>query len=89
MSAIRIESNLYRLTLRPDTNSNHQSLWFYFRVKGLKSAKFILSPFRKKTSLYNEGMKICYREDKGEWKRGGTDILYEQEGDHNILHFTF
>ena len=79
---MKIDTDLYRLTLRPDSNSNHQSLWFYFRVRGLKRVRVILSPFRKKTSLYNEGMKVCWREEKGEWRRGGEDIGYEQEGDH-------
>ena len=78
---------MYRLTLRPDSNSRHQSMWFYFRVRGVKSATFIVSPFKKSSSLYNEGMKICIKEHSRDWERGGHDIYYGVEGDHYILKF--
>lgn len=44
-------------------NSDRVSSWFYFAVEGLKGeVKFILKGFSKCSSLYNNGMKICFRE---------------------------
>jgi hypothetical protein len=51
-------------------------------VEGLKGeASFTIAGFRKKASLYNEGMKICYREvAKGsKWKRGGSQVCYVKD----------
>lgn len=56
------------------------SLWFYFSVEGLEGdVKFVIDGFTKSSSLYNEGMKICYRDKDSKdnnWKRGGKDITY-------------
>jgi hypothetical protein len=62
------------LKIKSDTNSKLQSQWFYFKIKGVKKATFIIEGFRKSKSLYNEGMKICIKEDK--WIRGGKNITY-------------
>lgn len=46
-----------------ELNSDRVSAWFYFMVEGMKGeAKFIIKGFTKTSSLYNEGMKICYKE---------------------------
>ena len=38
------------------------SSWFYFACEGLKGEiTFIIKGFTKTSSLYNEGMKICYK----------------------------
>jgi hypothetical protein len=48
-------------------NSNRSSAWFYFRCEGLKGeVNFVISGFTKTSSLYSEGMKVCYREVKKE-----------------------
>ena len=55
------------------------SIWFYFSVQGLKGENtFIIEGFSKSSSLYNEGMKVCYRENNNgaQWRRGGTKISY-------------
>ncbi len=46
-------------------------------------ASFAIAGFRKKTSLYNEGMKMCYREvgKNSKWKRGGTQVCYLKDMD--------
>jgi hypothetical protein len=50
-----------------EVNSNRSSGWFYFRCEGLKGeVNFIISGFTKTSSLYSEGMKVCYREVKKE-----------------------
>jgi hypothetical protein len=48
-------------------------------VEGIKGeAQFVIKGFTKSSSLYNEGMKICYREvsEASKWRRGGTKISY-------------
>jgi len=59
-------------------NSVRVSAWFYFAVEGLKGeAKFVIKGFTKSSSLYNEGMKVCYKEvQEGKWRRGCTKICY-------------
>ena len=55
------------------------SAWFYFRCEGLKGEiNFILTGFKKNSSLYNHGMKICFRDinQTPEWKRCGKKISY-------------
>jgi hypothetical protein len=55
--------NSFRITLDNETNSNRGNTWFDFIVEGVKGeASFTIGGFRKKTSLYSEGMKICCRE---------------------------
>lgn len=57
-----IGNNSFRLTLENETNSSRGNAWFDFIVEGLKGeANFTISGFKKKKSLYNEGMKLCYR----------------------------
>jgi hypothetical protein len=43
----------YVLKLRSDTNSRHQSSWFYFKVKGIKSGTFFIRGLPKPNLLYN------------------------------------
>ena len=55
------------------------SNWFYFSVQGIKGeAQFVIKGFTKSSSLYNEGMKVCYREmsESAKWRRGGSKISY-------------
>jgi cytosolic carboxypeptidase protein 2/3 len=71
--------NAYDIELEKETNSNRVSNWFYFSVEGLKGeARFVIKGFTKSSSLYNEGMKVCYREanEFAKWRRGGTKISY-------------
>ena len=57
--------NTYEIELQRQTNSNRTSAWFYFSVQGVKGeTNFIIKGFTKSSSLYNEGMKICYRDTK-------------------------
>jgi hypothetical protein len=58
-----VGSNSFRITLDAETNSSRCNNWFDFAVEGVKGeATFTIAGFRKRTSLYSEGMKICYRE---------------------------
>lgn len=58
---------------------------------------FIIKGFTKRSSLYSEGMKICYREvgEHSKWRRGGTKICYtnslvdEGEKDSYELRFSY
>jgi hypothetical protein len=60
-----IAPSTYQIWLERETNSSRQSAWFYFSVEGLRGeANFIIQGFKKSSSLYNEGMKICYRDTK-------------------------
>lgn len=70
--------NTFLLKLRNDTNSRHQSSWFYFKVRGIRSAKFCVRGLPKRNLLYESGMKLCIREGE-KWQRGGTYISYEAE----------
>jgi hypothetical protein len=48
-------------------------------VEGIRGeGHFVIKGFTKSSSLYNEGMKICYREAKEltKWRRGGSRISY-------------
>jgi hypothetical protein len=60
-----VAANTYSITLERETNSNRGSAWFYFSVEGLRGeAHFIIRGFTKSSSLYSEGMKVCYRDVK-------------------------
>jgi hypothetical protein len=53
-------------------------------VEGVKGeAHFVIRGFTKSSSLYNEGMKVCFRDLKemGKWRRGGTRITYTNTED--------
>lgn len=81
-----IAFNTYVIDLQKETNSNRISSWFYFNVEGIKGeAYFIIKGFTKTSSLYNQGMKICYRDYKqmSKWRRGGTRINYTISEDEN------
>ena len=74
-----IGNNSFKVMLDPETNSNRYNSWFYFTVEGVKGeAHFLIKGFTKRSSLFNEGMKICYRDNKEptKWRRGGTRISY-------------
>ena len=65
--------------MEKESNSNRVSGWFYFSVEGIKGeGHFVIKGFTKSSSLYNEGMKVCYRDvkDVQKWRRGGTRISY-------------
>jgi hypothetical protein len=71
--------NTYKLELERETNSNRTSAWFYFSVEGVRGeAHFVIEGFTKSSSLYSEGMKVCYRDTRemSKWRRGGTRISY-------------
>ena len=60
-----IGANMYRITLDEESNSTRGNTWFNFTVEGAKGeTKFVIEGFTKKSSLYNNGMKICYRDMK-------------------------
>lgn len=97
MNVDQVGANSYRIELEKEVNSNRQSSWFYFTVEGVKGeAHFAITGFSKSSSLFNEGMKICYKEvkDMGKWRRGGTKIVYtnsyqeEEEGKIYELRFS-
>ena len=79
-----VAHNTYQIELEKETNSNRISGWFYFNVEGIKGeASFIIQGFSKSSSLYNDNMKVCYRDTKdlGKWRRGGTHISYTNSED--------
>lgn len=79
-----LPGNIYEVELEKETNSNRVSAWFYFSVEGLKGeAHFVIKGFTKSSSLYNEGMKVCYRDVKemSKWRRGGSRINYTYSED--------
>lgn len=74
-----IAANTFEIELERETNSNRVSSWFYFSAEGIRGeAHFIVKGFTKSSSLFNEGMKICYRDakDLSKWRRGCTRISY-------------
>jgi hypothetical protein len=94
--AQKVAPGTYSITLNKELSSNRTSTWFYFAVEGLKGeVKMVIKGFTKPCSLFNDGMKVCFREaDEGVWRRGGTNIKYirsEDEGDSDTfeLHFCF
>jgi hypothetical protein len=79
-----IAGNTYQIELEKETNSNRISGWFYFNVEGIKGeSHFVIKGFSKSSSLYNEGMKVCYRDAKEmtKWRRGGSRITYTYSED--------
>ena len=84
--AIKLSSNEYDLILRPETNSMRTYHWFFFRVKinnftssdklnKNKIVKFNIINLYKKTSLFNENVKILSYYNNG-WSRDTFDIHY-------------
>jgi hypothetical protein len=77
--ALKLSDFEYDLILSTDTNSKGNTQWFYFQVSNTTaglSVKFNIVNLCKSGSLYNHGMKICYRQSQGNWKRGGSEIHY-------------
>lgn len=66
ISAVKLTAaSTYTIELERETNSMRRSAWFFFSVEGLKGeASFVIQGFKKSSSLYNEGMKVCYRDVK-------------------------
>jgi hypothetical protein len=64
ISAVKLTAaSTYQIELERETNSTRRSAWFFFSVEGLKGeASFVIQGFTKSSSLYNEGMKVCYRD---------------------------
>ena len=84
--AIKLSNNEYDLILRPETNSMRTYHWFFFRVKinnftssdklnKNKIVKFNIINLYKKTSLFNENVKILSYYNNG-WSRDTFDIHY-------------
>lgn len=50
-------------------------------MEGVKGeANFTITGYRKRTSLFSEGMRVCCRElAENKWKRGGNHISYVKE----------
>lgn len=77
-----IGANSFRIALDNETNSTRGNTWFDFIVEGVKGdAAFTITGFKKRASLYNEGMKLCYRQvgENKKWKRGGTQVSYVKD----------
>lgn len=77
----QIGSNIFKISLDVESNSLRNNSWFYFSVEGLKGeVQFVIGGFTKNASLYNDGMRLCYRDNKEstKWRRGGTHISYTQ-----------
>lgn len=75
----QLAANTFGIDLERETNSNRGSAWFYFSVEGLRGeAHFVVRGFSKSSSLFSEGMKVCYRDVKEltKWRRGGSRIAY-------------
>lgn len=77
--------------MMPDTNSPGHTQWFYFRVSDAKqgqTVRFRIMNFKKKKSLYQSGMRICYYSKKQfkkkeiGWVRGGKEIMYKRNKDY-------
>ena len=59
---IMVNENEYDLYMRVDSNTAGHFQWFYFKVnnKIKKEVKFNVLNFTKASSLYENGMKVCY-----------------------------
>ena len=61
--AEHIGVNSFRISMDTESNSQRSNNWFYFVVEGVRGeAQFTVTGFKKRTSLYNEGMRLCCRE---------------------------
>ena len=58
--AMRLSDYEYDLYMRPDTNRTGKHQWFYFTVKNKTKCriKFNILNFSKRSSLYQQGMKV-------------------------------
>ncbi len=58
----RVKNGHYNLYMRPDTNTEGNFQWFYFRVyvKKKKNIKFTIKNFIKSTMLYSQGLRPFY-----------------------------
>jgi hypothetical protein len=81
--------NSFKVTMEQESNSTRGNTWFYFSVEGVKGeAHFVISGFTKRSSLYNSGMRLCYREGReGKWRRGGTQIGYLRAGEEDDRNY--
>ncbi|CAF1447114.1 unnamed protein product [Adineta ricciae] len=85
--AKRVGQFEYELVLQPDLYTRRHIQWYYFRVQNMIANityRFRIINLMKKSSLYNEGMKILLfselakkRESQG-WHRVGHHINYSE-----------
>ncbi|KRX02569.1 hypothetical protein PPERSA_11909 [Pseudocohnilembus persalinus] len=81
----QVDQNEYALLLQNDINTQGCTQWFFFKVQNKnKTGKVVFNilNFRKKKSLYQQGMKISVfslnsqKNNKISWFRGGENIYY-------------
>ena len=60
-----VGANSYLVTLDYEISSSRSNSWFYFIAEGLKGeTHFSIRGFTKRKSLYNDGLKVCYKDGK-------------------------
>lgn len=78
--AIQLSNSEYNLLLDYDTETQANTQWFYFSVRGAEAGKkvrFNIVNLMKYESLYNNGLKpLVYSAAAGKWQRDGYSISY-------------
>ncbi len=84
----------YNLLMQKDINTYGYTQWFFYKITGAQAHrryKFNITNFTKKSSLYQQGMKILVYSRKENaatkhgWHRDGTDICYYENTTEEVL----
>lgn len=84
---VKTAPNTYDLFLRCDSNTKGHISWFYFMISNTKAkqtTKFNIVNLNKRSSLYQQGMKINYWSQRHNskkfrgWQNGGTNLQYSR-----------
>ncbi|XP_023566627.1 cytosolic carboxypeptidase 2 isoform X2 [Octodon degus] len=87
--AVRVDTYVYELTLRPDLYTDRHTQWFYFRVQNTRRGvpyRFTIVNLSKPRSLYAAGLRpLLYSQRDASrhgvgWRREGSDIRYFRRG---------
>ena len=79
--AVQTAPRDFHLYMRVDTNTRGHNQWFHFSVQNQNNsglATFTILNFTKRSSLYNQGMRICVKTTGSNWHRDGICISYRQ-----------